>query len=70
MCCANWERYGRRGVDVASAMTALAFSAARETTRLGVLFPARVPIITADTALVLSRSQRGLQHSRRYRASF
>lgn len=37
MCC-DWERYGRRGVDVATAMTALAFSAVKGTTRLGVLF--------------------------------
>ncbi|KAF8131142.1 hypothetical protein EV363DRAFT_1331611 [Boletus edulis] len=33
--CYDWERYGRRGVDVASAMTALAFSAVKGTTRLG-----------------------------------
>ncbi|KAH0839538.1 hypothetical protein J3R83DRAFT_423 [Lanmaoa asiatica] len=34
MCC-DWERYGRRGVDVATTMTALTFSAVKGTTRLG-----------------------------------
>ncbi|KAG9317063.1 hypothetical protein JVU11DRAFT_1250 [Chiua virens] len=34
MCC-DWAKYGRRGVDVASAMTDFAFSTARGTTRLG-----------------------------------
>ncbi|KIJ70631.1 hypothetical protein HYDPIDRAFT_105377 [Hydnomerulius pinastri MD-312] len=34
----DWERYGRRGVDVASAMTALAFSAVKGTTKLGFSF--------------------------------
>ncbi|KAF9242949.1 hypothetical protein BU15DRAFT_60231 [Melanogaster broomeanus] len=32
----DWERYGRRGVEVASTLTALTFCAVRDTTKLGV----------------------------------
>ncbi|KAH7888135.1 hypothetical protein F5I97DRAFT_1828981 [Phlebopus sp. FC_14] len=42
----DWERYGRRGVDVASAMTSLTFSAIKGTTKLGFSFVRNVASTT------------------------